>query len=147
LAGCQKPVADPSPPPPPNSEQVAKARYELDEKCGADARAWFKANYSEPPDPIKVEGGREIASLPSTYQNHYSHTFNGCFAVLDTITSFPAPHAQVVRTDALWDVNENRRVGVLVQKDMQTVTACDVEGTKCATKDEFEGMARHYMTE
>ena len=41
--------------------------------------------------PIKVQGGEEIAKIQPTYENHYSHKFNGCFAVLDSFVSFP-PH-------------------------------------------------------
>jgi hypothetical protein len=150
LSGCGEKMA--APPPAlrgPTPEQLAKERYEMDAKCAADTRAWFKANYPEEDysGAIKVQGGGQIATTHPAYQNHYSHKFNGCFAVLDSMTSFPPPHAQVLRTHELYDVNENRKVGVLVQKDLQAITACNVEGNACTTQAEFETMARGYLVE
>jgi hypothetical protein len=150
IAGCdQKTTAPPAQarPPGPTPEQVAKAKYEMDEKCAADTRVWFKANYPEEPEPMKVQGGGEIVNTMPTYQNHYSHKRNGCFALLENMTTFPRPHAQVVQTDSIWDVNENRRIGVLVQKDLQKVTACNTDGHECSSKSEFEDMAREYLAE
>jgi len=150
IAGCDgKTVATLSTPPGPTPEQLAKAKYEMDSKCAADTRAWYKANYpaEDYAEPIKVQGGGEIAKIQPTYENHYSHKFNGCFAVLDSFVSFPPPHAQVLRTHELYDVNENRKVGVLVQKDLAAITACNVEGTKCTTQEEFEAMVRGYLVE
>jgi hypothetical protein len=153
LAGCGEKIAStaaplvPPVPPGPTPEQSAKFKYEMDAKCASDTRAWFKANYPEEPEPIKVQGGGAIQRTQPTYQNHYSHKFNGCFAVLDSMMSFPPPRAQVLRTNEIYDVNENRKVGVLVQKDLQAVTACNVEGNTCTTKAEFETMARDYLVE
>jgi hypothetical protein len=150
LCGCdQKTAAPPAPasPPGPTPEQVAKAKYEMDEKCAADTRVWFKANYPEEPEPLKVQGGGEIVNTMPTYQNHYSHKLNGCFALLENMTTFPSPHAQVIQTNSIWDVNENRRIGVLVQKDLQKVTACNTDGRECSSKSEFEDMARKYLVE
>lgn len=150
LAGCREKIAaTPSPPAPPTPtpEQLAKAKYEMDARCASDTRAWFKANYPDDPEPIKVQGGGEIARTQPTYQNHYSRKFNGCFAVLDSMISFPPPHAQIIRTHEIYDVNENRKLGVIVQKDLRTITACNVEGTACTTQEEFETMARGYLVE
>jgi hypothetical protein len=149
VCGCdQKTAAPPAParPPGPTLEQVAKAKYEMDEKCAADTRAWFKANYPEEPEPIKVQGGGEIVTTMPTYQNHYSHKRNGCFALLENMTTFPNPHAQIIQTDSIWEVNENRRVGVLVQQDLKRVTACNVDARECS-KSEFEGMTREYLAD
>ncbi len=147
IFGCeQRPVATAVAPPAPNPQQLAKFKYEMDEKCAGDARAWFKANHSEPLAPMKVQGGGEILTSEGLDQNHYSRKFNGCFAVLVTTTTFPHP-AQVVMSHGMYDVNENARVGVLVLKDFQTVTACEVAGTKCTSKAEFESMARDYLVE
>jgi len=133
-------------PPAPNPQQVAKY-----EKCWADARAWFKANYSEPTRPLKSQGGGETLTTDGIDQNHYSRKLNRCFAVLVTTTTTTSPrppHAQVVERRAIYDVNENRRIGVLVQKmGLQTLTACEVDGAKCASEAEFANMARDYLTE
>jgi hypothetical protein len=148
LAGCdQKAPAVPARPTGPTPEQLAKAKYEMDEKCAANTRAWFKANYSEELEPLKVQGGGEIVSTVPTYQNHYSHKFNGCFARLTDTTFFPAPHAQIIQTDSIWNVNENRKVGVMVQKDYKKITACNTDGRECGSKSEFEDMARTYLAE
>jgi hypothetical protein len=147
VAGCeQKPAATAAPPPAPNPEQVAKFKYEMDEKCAADARAWFKANYSQPIEPMNVQGGGQVVTTAGVAQNHYSRKLNACFAVLETSTTFPRP-AQLITNHAIYNVNENRRVGFLVDKNFQTVTACQVEGTKCASKDEFESRTRDYLVE
>jgi hypothetical protein len=42
----------------------------MDEKCAADTRVWFKANYPEEPEPMNVQGGGEIVNTMPTYQNH-----------------------------------------------------------------------------
>ena len=145
LAGCDQQA--PAHPPGPTSEQLAKAKYEMDEKCAADTRVWFKANYPGEQEPIKVQGGGEIVSTVPTYQNHYSHKLNGCFALLNTMTALPGPHSSTILTNSIWDVNENRQVGVLVQKDFKEVTACTIDGRKCSSKPEFEVAARTYMVE
>lgn len=141
----RKPAVTAATPPAPNPQQVEKY-----EKCWADARAWFKANYSEAIRPLKAQGGGEILTTDGIDQNHYSRKLNRCFAVLVTTTTATSPrppHAQVVMMHAIYDVSENRRVGVLVQKDLQTVTACEAEGTKCASEAEFASRERDYLTE
>jgi hypothetical protein len=131
----------------PNADQTTKANYELTEKCAVDARAWYKVNYADPPEAVKVQSGGEISSTQPTYRNHYSHKLNGCYALLEGWTTFPPPHGQTLQTDSLWDVNENRQVGALVQKDLQKVTACNADGRECSSKAEFEHMARDYLVE
>jgi hypothetical protein len=64
--------------------------------------------------------------------------------VLVTTTTFPHP-ASVVLAQEVYDVNENRKVGALVQKDYQTVTACRVESTNCTSKPEFERLVQQYL--
>jgi len=145
IAACsEKPAASAAPPP--NPQQSARFNYEMDEKCAADARAWFKAYYSQPFEPVNVKGGGQILTTQSANQNHYSRKLNACFAVLETSTTFPRP-AQLITNHAIYNVNENRRVGVLVDKNFEIVTACEVEGTKCGSKAEFEALARDYLVE
>jgi hypothetical protein len=146
LTACDQQKPAPKPViPPPSPEQMAKAKYEMDEKCGADARAWFKANYSEP--SVLIEDQLGVGAAPPTYRNHYSQKFKGCFALLEFLSIFPG---QTLQTSELWDVNENRKVGGIVQKLFEAahnLTSCDVEESQCASKAEFEGMIRGYLVE
>jgi hypothetical protein len=44
-------------------------------------------------------------------------------------------------------VNENSQLGAYVVKDLNEVTACNVLGTKCTTKEQWMDLARTYIAE
>ena len=146
---------DPASPPPPQTQRADgaadKLNYELSARCGDDARSWYKANVPSDGEPIRSPGGGSITSAPMSYDNHYSRKEHGCFAHTMTYTvidSGPGRHGKndgMLQTDEIWNVNENRRMGVLVQKDLTRVTACEVRGRKCATKEEFEGLIDDFL--
>ncbi len=154
--GSDHAVAAPSVPmstqPGASAKPMAKEIYERRERCAKDAGEWFKRNYSEPQDPVPVKGGGSISSLPPTYENHYSQAHSGCFAVLSQMMSFkygsqPNPKDNVLQSNTLWDVNENSQLGAYVVKDLHEVTACNVLGTKCTSKEQWMDLAKTYIAE
>jgi hypothetical protein len=155
LGACSRPAPPPPPaaaPAPTLKGPTAKEIYELRERCAKDAREWFKQNYSEPQEPIPVTGGGSVASVPPTYENHYSQAQNACFAVLSQMTSFTysakqASKNNLIQSNTLWDVNENSQLGAFVVKNFNEVTACKVVGTQCMTKEQWMDLARPYLVE
>jgi hypothetical protein len=153
LGACSSPTTPPiAPAPPAPKGTTANEIYELRERCAKDSMEWFKQNYPEPQDPIPVQGGGGISSLPATYQNHYSEAHNGCFALVYQMTYDkhgvqPNPKDSVFQSNTLWDVNENSQLGAYVVKDLSEITVCNVQDTKCMTKEEWMQLAKTYIAE
>ena len=72
-----------------------KAQYELQERCGKDAAAFFK---------------RFNAPDGASYTDHYNPDLNGCFALLNLSQIRWGAYWPVWE---LWNVNENRRIDVI----------------------------------
>lgn len=154
LVACSSPTPPPAPSIAPAPKgPTAKESYELRERCAKDAMVWFKQNHPESQDdPISVKGGGSISSTSPTYQNHYSNVLNGCFALVYQMMSFqnsaqPSPKHAFVQSNTLWDVNENTQLGAYVVKNLKEMTACDVRGTKCTSKEQWMELAKNYMLE
>jgi hypothetical protein len=158
LAACSN-SAPPYPPTPGSvppavqapQQPLAKEVYELPRQCTQDAAEWFKHNYSLVKEPIAVEGG-SITTIPLEYQNHFSHAKNGCFALLSQLTSFKSgAHAKskeyIVVTHTLWNVRENSKLGAYEVKNVEAMTACNVSGATCASKEQWLAMAKPYIAE
>jgi len=73
-----------------------KAQYELQERCGKDAAAFFKR--------FNAPGG-------ASYTDHYNPDLNGCFALLNLSEILSWGGYWPVWE--LWNVNENRRIDVI----------------------------------
>jgi hypothetical protein len=89
------------------STQVAeqmRAVYEMREKCGYDARAWFDHQHTE--DMNTVAG----IIFNSEFRNHYNERLNRCYAV-QTTTGLIAKDLTQTLDKHLFEVNENKDIG------------------------------------
>ena len=126
--------------------------YEPPMRCTQNTAEWFKQNFSKPEEPSSTEGGGSTTTVPLEYQSHYSRTKNGCFAQLSQLSSFKGDQRSklkdyIVVTHTLWDVNQKSRLGVYAVRDVEAMTACDMLGAKCVSKEQWLEMAKPYLTE
>ena len=133
-------------------EPPAKEVDQLPWQCASDSAEWFTQNFSKPEEPVSVEGGGSTTTLPLEYHNHYSSARNGCFALLSQLTSFKSDLRSkskdyIVVTHTLWNVNEKSRLGIYAVKNVEAMTACNVSGVTCMSKDQWLEMTRPYMTD
>ena len=152
LAACAPSTPSPAAQAPPSTKSGRSAEeiYSLRERCGKNAAEWFKANFSEQVESLPAQSGGGIDALPATYENHYSEQLNRCYAVVYQMTSIaygrkPTPRHRIVQSNTLYDVHENSQIGIFIVADLENVTACNVAGAKCTTKDEFIELAKPYM--
>lgn len=93
--------------------EQTKVRYELQERCGKDAAAFF--------DRIKttrlIQPIIPTQTTSSNFQNHYSTEFNKCFMTTYVMIG-DLGEAGTRESQSLWDVNDNRMIG-----DFLTVAA------------------------
>jgi hypothetical protein len=127
---------------PETSAEPNKEQYELQERCGKRAAEVFKSVYGAG-GATNTETGQNI----TTYQNHYSATFNKCF-VLDIVTgvSYKTPSKGISTMMTLFDVNENKDYGTFfrLSKDSAPVT-CNVQEKICHSESEWQELLKPYM--
>jgi hypothetical protein len=125
--------------------------YDLREKCGRDAREWFKQNFPDT-EPILVKGGGSVVNQPSGYENHYSRSQNRCYALVHMMMLSSGVKDRIdlfIQSNLLWEVNENAQLGAFVTKGLKEmeITACNVTGAQCTSKDEWMKLAQPYLTD
>lgn len=114
-----------------------KEDYELEEKCGKIAAEAFKKEYGN-----GVWTDNEGHHCISNYTNHYNGKLNKCFLVLSsTCPSKPTYHEKL-----LYDINENKEYGTLIQLG-KTTMECDVRNIKCDSEKQWDDFIKSYMTE
>jgi hypothetical protein len=119
--------------------------YDLREKCGRDAREWFKHTQED-----NVIASKAVLTTQNEYRNHYSDKANRCYAwVLNTqMVTVGHDASQYTNTMLLVDVNENRELGRFFKNSLKDVPAkCDVEGQPCASQETWKTLADPYMTQ
>ena len=79
--------------------QPTKEQYELQERCGKDAAAFFK-RFDDGGGPAKV-----------SFTDHYNPDLNGCFVLLNRTGDWF--NNTYTAWWELWDVNENRQIDVM----------------------------------
>lgn len=140
LASCAKHSA------PPADTRVHD--YELQEKCGKDARAWFERAYPQP--YTKEVNGRNTVITSVNYENHYNQKLNKCFAVVsnessESIPDKPSDHS-IIKT--LMDVNENREVGSVYDRYTNApLRICSVADAECTSLKKWDALASTFMTQ
>lgn len=128
----------------------ATANYDLQAKCGKDARAWFNQNWSRDKDTILLD-----------FTNHYNKSLNKCFVLVEYHynSKFGGVGDSSWTNDmTLTDVYENSKYGTFTESHMTSYTpsppkrdtraeviTCQVLDQKCKTGDEFNGLLRPYM--
>src|SRR5262249_25259213 len=112
-----------------------KVQYELQERCGRQARDIFEKDWKGG-GIVNTQDGQIIA----TFENHYNPTLNKCFYLL-TSTSYLTKRTQASTNVSLilLDVNENREIGEFFQGEHQERPAwCFVLDTTCHSKAEWQ---------
>jgi hypothetical protein len=127
-----------------------KENYELQERCGQMAKAYFNAAHDR-----KVETMEDGYIRMYGFSNHYNRKLNKCF-ILETMMTLP----NGIEIRSLQDVNENKIYGTLARiskKDTPHISeivhrsdgvpACIVSGLFCHSEAEWEMLIRQYMEE
>jgi hypothetical protein len=153
LSSCgakpQVPPVGPGIGPAPSAPVAADPRivYELREKCGSDAQAWYlqdivKASIGQPAGMHVVNTG---------FTSHYNERLNRCFAIATATLSLLDPKTKVTKTgtmSALMDVLENKDFGRFFKfNDTATPMACNVNERKCGSQESFDGLTAPFMNE
>lgn len=117
--------------------------YDLRDKCGREAREWFKHFYG---DGVSRKSDGESHS---SYTNHYNERLNRCYALLasNVVIRDEQTH-KIILSDqrALVDVSENKDIGnYLKLSDMDNAMACKIGEQKCSSLEEWESLAASYM--
>jgi len=118
-----------------------KVQYELEERCGSQAREIFEKDWKGN-GIVNTQDGQIIA----TFQNHYNPTLNKCYYLL-TSTSYltkkvpPTSNVSLI----LLDVNENREIGEFMQGQQDRPTWCFVGDTTCRSKAEWQTLIKPFM--
>jgi hypothetical protein len=135
------------------SEQT-KALYELQEKCGKSAAAFFAQRRKDAEtagsDRVLI-AGQELESPsgepfdPNTatpvgnvwydYENNYSGRFNRCFILIKFSISVSFPKGEFTDSEELWDVNAHRKLGFAFLnhsgKQTEAGSRCRFNDTDC----------------
>jgi hypothetical protein len=119
-----------------------KVQYELEERCGRQARDIFDKDWKGG-GIVNTQDGQTIA----TFENHYNPTLNKCFYLLTStshLTKGTQPSTNV--SLILLDVNENQEIAEFLKNQHQDRPIwCFVAGTTCHSKEEWQGLIKPYM--
>jgi Protein of unknown function (DUF4236) len=135
--------------PAPRTQAASDPRivYELREKCGSDAQAWYLQ------DIIKASVGQPAGMhiVNTGFTSHYNERLNRCFAIATATLSLRDAKTKVTRIgtmSALTDVLENKDFGQFFNfNDMPKPMACNVNEHKCDSQETFDGLAASFMNE
>ena len=122
------------------SKITQKDDYELQEKCEKRCEEYFKEDYGNGFDEDGI----------SNYTYHYNKKLNKCF-ILITSTEFirnMENKIQNIRIKTLFDLNENKEYGSLIQfgKNIKT-DDCVVLDKSCKSEQEWDLFVAPYMEE
>ena len=119
-----------------------KAIYELQERCGHSAAAWFKEENGN-----GVTNTKEAQTL-SSFRNHYNTRLNKCFVLLmaTSVSHKRTATGQVSATtiQTLFDLNDNNDYGSFAQVESR-VMSCYVQEKHCANMDEWQSLIKPYL--
>jgi hypothetical protein len=128
-------------------KQEVSSDYDLQAKCGKDARAWFNANWSRDKDTALLD-----------FTNHYNKADNKCYILVDyhyNSNLAGAGGSSWTNDVELSDIYENVKHGSLGENHYtyfkpslsasNEVIVCEMRGKKCKTVEEFDNFIRPYM--
>jgi len=126
----------------------AAADYDLQAKCGGDARAWFNENW----------GSRDKDTILLDFSNHYNKKMNKCFIVVEYHynSHLVGDGGNSWTNDmVVSDVYENVKYGTFAENNYSywkpTITTrsevitCELYGQKCKTLQEFNQLLYPYI--
>jgi hypothetical protein len=119
-----------------------RVAFDLQERCGRDARDWFQHFYGD-----GQSHGKDFSS--SNYTNHYNAKLNRCFAVVSSFSTLRDEKTKQTKSSDdrhLVDINENKDVGSYFKfSDMSGPMQCSVGENRCASQGEWEATVASYM--
>jgi hypothetical protein len=122
----------------------ATADYDLQAKCGKDARTWFDEN-----------SPREKTTKFLVFRNHYNKPMNKCYILVEHHYDLD-DRLSWGNNIALWDVYENAKYANFIgatriytnpARTEESVIACESEDKKCKTIDEFNEIVTPYLND
>jgi hypothetical protein len=120
--------------------------YELREKCGRDAQAWYHRYYEE--DKTAANG---VYPISGAFTSHYNGKKNKCLAVFTSLTSIRDAKTKLTKlgtSNTLTDVLENRDMGKFYKfSDMPKPIVCYVVENKCDSQEGFDVLIAPSMNE
>jgi hypothetical protein len=123
--------------------------FDLQGKCGKDARAWFTENWSRDKDTITLG-----------FIDHYNKRENKCFIVVEnhynSKLAGPGGESWTSHT-TVYDVEENSQYAEFAEnhytyykptiRTSEEVILCEDRGEKCKSQEEFNTFMRRYMND
>jgi hypothetical protein len=120
------------------------ADFDLQAKCGKDARTWFQDNWSRDKDTVLL-----------TFTDHYNKAQNKCFIFVEYHYRQDQKSGSWTNDITLTDVYENVKYAEFGESHLlfykptvhstDEVFDCEAYGKKCSTIDEFNNLIRPYM--
>ncbi len=122
-------------------------QYELQERCGVQARAMFAYDWHGQ-NITNTKNGQTMAD----FENHYNSKLNKCSYLLraNTFVTKNGPVSSDISI-TLVDVNDNRELGRFLQnrddkeQDKGPPLFCFLGGATCHSKAEWDALIKPYM--
>ena len=113
-----------------------KVLYELQKRCGKEASNKFKKEMGR--NITRIGQGKVIAN----YENHYNERLSRCFYLLEITTTETGGTSL-----RLFDLHENRDLGIFLGFDGSAPTECQVGDNLCHTEQEWRSLVKPFMEE
>lgn len=140
LASCSQSSVPPTKIAAPIVRNMRSETYDFQEKCGRDARDWYKDFF---------EDDHSAPDVTSNFTNHYNTAKNRCFALvsIDIITrDKKTGKINQSRSSIPTDVLENREIGNYFQSvDTGHFLVCILDDKTCASTGEWDALVKPYM--
>jgi hypothetical protein len=121
-----------------------KEEYELQERCGQQAKELFNQEYSN-----RYEKIGKYTRL-ADFRNHYNIKLNKCIVVITERNFIGKPASDPLSTEiTILDLNENRKFGWFLQISGKesSVVNCDVADEVCHSRSQWELLIEPYMSD
>lgn len=111
--------------------------YDLREKCGREAREWFKQAWGD--------GAPKDMPVTADYTAHYNQQLNRCYLLLEVTTS---GKTNVMKDKSLLDVSENKGLADLSQSSkFEQPTQCTIGNQSCVSHADWDAFVAPFMNQ
>jgi hypothetical protein len=127
-------------------QQTKLVDLDTQAKCATAAKVFFNSNWL-PHDP---------KTILLDYTNHYNKKVGKCFIMVEWHFNDSAIDGSWFNVEEVHDVFENNQyarfserhsLDVVTHDQKHQLVACDVDGRKCTSNDEFVTRTAHFMVE
>ena len=126
-------------------KEQSKEKYGLQEKCGKRYEEYFNKEYGN-----GIINGEDGERLISNYADHYNKKLNKCFILITSIEFIRNMENKIqnIRIKTLFDLNENKEYGSLIQfKNNNKPNNCRILEKYCNSEKEWDLLVKSYMEE